>query len=93
MFEVSVTTVILVIIILIVFRNNIKQLSNAAPKIAGSLINPAVRAAIHIDHVVSTSCNEAAEELIERNIVVKERLDAKGIKSFEDMDKLIKFLN
>ena len=93
MFEMSVTTVVLVIVILFVFRSNIKQLTAAAPKIAGSLINPAVRAAIHVDHVVSTNCNEAAEELIERNIVVKERLDAKGIKSFEDMDKLIKFLN
>ena len=93
MFEMSVSTVVLVIVILFVFRSNIKQLNQAAPKIAGSLINPAIRAAVHVDHVVATNCNEAAEELIDRNIAIKERLDAKGIKSFEDMDKLIKFLN
>ena len=91
--EISIATVVLAVILLYVFRSNIKQLSNAAPKITGSLINPAVRAAIHVDHVVSTNCNEAAEELIDRNLAIKERLDAKGIKSFEDMDKLIKFLN
>ena len=91
--EISIATVALIVILLYVFRNNIKQLSDAAPKITSSLINPAVRAAIHVDHVVATNCNEAAEELIDRNIAIKERLDAKGIKSFEDMDKLIKFLN
>ena len=93
MFEMSVSTVVLIVILLYVFRSNIKQLNQAAPKIAGSLINPAIRAAVHVDHVVATNCNEAAEELIDRNIAIKERLDAKGIKSFEDMDKLIKFLN
>ena len=93
MFEMSVTTVVLVIVILFVFRGNIKQLNQAAPKIAGSLINPAVRAAVHVDHVVATNCNEALEELIDRNLVIKERLDVKGIKSLEDVDKLIKFMN
>ena len=91
--EISIATVVLVIVIMYVFRNNIKQLSEAAPKITSSIISPAVRAAIHVDHVVATNCNEAAEELIDRNIAIKERLDAKNIKSFEDMDKLIKFLS
>ena len=91
--EMSIATVVLVAILLYIFRNNIKQVTEAAPKIANNLINPVVRTAIHIDHVVATNCNEAAEELIDRNIAIKERLDAKGIKSFEDMDKLIKFLN
>ena len=91
--EISIATVVLVIVIMYVFRNNIKQLSEAAPKITSSIISPAVRAAIHVDHVVATNCNEAAEELIDRNLAIKERLDARGIKSFEDMDKLIKFLN
>ena len=93
MFEMSITTVVLVAILMYVFRNNIKQITNTAPKIAGSLVSPVVRTAIHVDHMVATGCNEAAEELIDRNIVIKERLDAKGIKSFEDMDKLIKFLS
>ena len=93
MFEMSVTTVVLVIAILFVFRSNIKQLNQAVPKIAGSLINPAVRAATHVDHVVATNCNEALEELIDRNLVIKERLDVKGIKSLEDVDKLIKFMS
>ena len=93
MFEMSVTTVVLVIAILFVFRSNIKQLNQAVPKIAGSLINPAVRAATHVDHVVATNCNEALEELIDRNLVIKERLDVKGIKSLEDADKLIKFMS
>ena len=91
--EISIATVVLIVILLYVFRSNLKQLSNAAPKITSSLINPALRAAIHVDHVVATNCNEAAEELIDRNLAIKERLDAKGVKSFEDMDKLIKFLN
>ena len=93
MFEISATTVVLVIIILIVFRNNIKQLTAAAPKIANSVISPAVRAAAHVDHVVATNCNESVLELVERNIVIKEQLDAKGIKSVEDLNKLIKFLD
>ena len=93
MFEMSTATVVLVIVILFVFRSNIKQLNQAAPKIAGSLINPAVRAAVHVDHVVATNCNEALEELIDRNLVIKEHLDAKGIKSLEDVDKLIKFMS
>ena len=93
MFEVSVTTVVLVIVILFVFRSNIKQLTAAAPKIANSVISPAVRAAAHIDHVVATNCNESVLELVERNIVIKEQLDAKGIKSVEDLNKLIKFLD
>ena len=93
MFEMSVTTVVLVAILLYIFRNNIKQITNAAPKIAGSIVSPVVRTAIHVDHMVATNCNEAAEELIDRNLVIKERLDAKGVKSFEDMDKLIKFLS
>ena len=93
MFEVSVTTVVLVIVILFVFRSNIKQLTAAAPKIANSIISPAVRAAAHVDHVVATNCNESVLELVERNIVIKEQLDAKGIKSVEDLNKLIKFLD
>ena len=93
MFEVSVTTVVLVIVILFVFRSNIKQLTAAAPKIANSVISPAVRAAAHVDHVVATNCNESVLELVERNIVIKEQLDAKGIKSVEDLNKLIKFLD
>ena len=93
MFEMSITTGVLIVILLFVFRKNVKQLSDVAPRITSCLINPAFRAAVHVDHMVATSCNEAAEELIERNIVVKERLDARGIKSLEDMDKLIKFLN
>ena len=81
--EISIATVVLVIVIMYVFRNNIKQLSEAAPKITSSVISPAVRAAIHVDHVVATNCNEAAEELIDRNLAIKERLDAKGVESFK----------
>ena len=55
--EISNASVVLVLILLYVFRNNIKQLSDAAPTITSSLINPDVRAAIRVDHVVATNCD------------------------------------
>ena len=41
--------------------------------------------------VLVVACDELT--VIETCAVIKERLDVKGIKSLEDVDKLIKFMN
>jgi hypothetical protein len=89
MFEVSIASVVLVVILLYTFRKNIKQVQEELPELASHLSRPVLKGAKQLDLIVTTNCNENTVDLAKRTHAVIEELDGIKIDSIKEAEAYI----
>ena len=68
----SLSSVVLLVILLYVFRSNVKQFNKQAPEVLSNVMNTAVKGSIHLDSVISANGLEVELDCARRIKVVEE---------------------
>ena len=93
MFELSIASAIVIVMLFVVFRKNLKQVSEVLPDVASNLVNPILKGANQLDLIVTTNCNENTVDLAKRSYAVLKELEELEVKSIHDAEALIRGVN
>ena len=83
------SSIIGIIIVLYVFRANIKQFNRQAPEVVSNLMNTAVKGTEQIDSIISTNCAESELDCRLRMKVVVERIQSEELPSVQEAYEFI----
>ena len=90
MFELSIASAIVIVMLFVVFRKNLKQVSEVLPDVASNLVNPILKGANQLDLIVTTNCNENTVDLAKRSYAVLKELEELEVESIHDAEALIR---
>ena len=90
MFELSIASAIVFVVLFVIFRKNLKQVSEALPEVASNLMNPVLKGANQLDLIVTTNCNENTVDLAKRSYTVLKELEELEVESIHDAEALIR---
>ena len=90
MFELSLASAIVFVVLFVIFRKNLKQVSEVLPEVAANLINPVLKGAKQLDLIVTTNCNENTVDLAKRTYAVLKELEELEVKSIADAEAFIR---
>ena len=93
MFELSIASAIVIVMLFVVFRKNLKQVSEVLPDVASNLVNPILKGANQLDLIVTTNCNENTVDLAKRSYAVLKELEELEVESIHDAEALIRGVN
>ena len=90
MFELSIASAIVFVVLFVIFRKNLKQVSEALPEVASNLMNPVLKGANQLDLIVTTNCNENTVNLTKRSYAVLKELEELEVESIAGAEALIR---
>ena len=90
MFEMSIATAIVIVILFVIFRRNLKQVQEALPKVASNLMTPVLRGMNQLDLIVATNCNENTIDLAKRSHEVLRQLEELELEDVKAAEILIR---
>ena len=87
----SLSGVIGIIIVLYVFRVNIKQFNRQAPQVVSNLMNTAVKSSIHLDSIISANGLETELDCARRIKAVEEAFNQEQLSpSYDAYERIMR---